>query len=303
MEQFKRMLKKVFCLSPRLTVFIAVPSFVFVCVILALGDHSALSYAAYLLSAYALIITGTGIFGIIEAAKDGIERSPILRKIRNNPLGKRLLGDAVFRSEVALQGGLIINLLYAGLNLFYGVRFHSAWFVTLAVYYVLLSAMRGLLVRYVSRTPVGANIQAEYRRYRGCGVLLLLMNQALAGIVVYMVYQNRGFSYPGHLIYAMAAYTFYITISSVINVIKYRKRGSPILSASKVINLTAALVSMMALETAMIAQFGQDEPKFRRIMTSASGGAVCVVVLGMAIYMIARAGRELRKFNDMETKV
>ena len=41
------------------------------------------------------------------------------------------------------------------------------------------------------------NIASEFQRYRACGIILLLMNQALAGIVVYMVTQNRGFSYPG----------------------------------------------------------------------------------------------------------
>ena len=39
------------------------------------------------------------------------------------------------------------------------------------------------------------------------GVLfaLVVMNQALAGIVFYIVKQNRGFTYSGTLIYAMAA--------------------------------------------------------------------------------------------------
>ncbi len=47
-------------------------------------------------------------------------------------------------------------------------------------------------------------------------------------------------------------------ITSVINVVKFRKYGSPIMSAAKVINLTAALVSMLSLETAMLAQLGGD---------------------------------------------
>ena len=38
------------------------------------------------------------------------------------------------------------------------------------------------------------------------------MNVALAGMVVLMVSQNRGYVYPGILIYAMAAYSFYTVI-------------------------------------------------------------------------------------------
>ena len=130
------------------------------------------------------------------------------------------------------------------------------------------------------------------------------MNQALAGIVVFIVYQNRGYDYPGVLIYAMAAYTFYITIIAVINLVKFRRHGSPILSAAKAINFVAAMVSMLSLTTAMLAQFGgNEEPYFRPIMTGTVGGGVCVIVLGMAVFMIARSTKQLKKlkFSNLKT--
>ena len=198
------------------------------------------------------------------------------------------------KSRYRVQGGLIVNLLYVALNLFSGIRYRSTWFIALAFYYMLLSVMRAVLVRYLYRRTVGEDITAEFRRYRVCGIILLMMNQALAGIIVYMVTQNRGFSYPGFMIYAMAMCAFYVTISAIINMVKFRNCGSPVMSAAKVINLTAALVSMLSLETAMLAQFGGDEPEFRRIMLGTSGGAVCMIVLTMAIYMIVRSTKKLR---------
>ena len=125
--------------------------------------------------------------------------------------------------------------------------------------------MRAMLARYVHRRTVGENISAEFQRYRACGIILLLMNQALVGIIVYMVTQDRGFSYPGLMIYAMAMYAFYITITAAINVVKYRKHGSPVMSAAKVVSLTAALVSMLSLETAMLSQFGDGEQELSLI--------------------------------------
>lgn len=306
MERIKRLkavLKKIFFLPPLLTVLIAVPSFIFVFVMLGIGDHSALAYIAYMLSAYAMVITITGLPGVIEAIRSGIDNLALLRRIRSTALGGRLLGDDIFRSEITLRGGLFINILYAVMNLISGIRYHSTWFIVLACYYVLLSAMRAVLVRYVHCKPVGQDIPAEFRRYRACGVILLLMNQALVGIIIDMVTQNRGFFYPGLMIYAMAMYTFYITISAAINVIKYRNHGSPVISAAKVISLTAALVSMLSLETAMLAQFGSDEAEFRRTMLGVSGGVVCAFVLAMAIYMIVRSTKQLRKLknNNLET--
>ncbi len=61
------------------------------------------------------------------------------------------------------------------------------------------------------------------------------------------------------------------------------------------ISLTAALVSMLSLETAMLAQFGSGQRAFRRIMLASSGGAVCAVVASMAVYMIAHATKQLKK--------
>ena len=303
MERLKVILRKFFFLPPLPTVLIAVPSFIWVFVMLGIGNHSAIAYIAYVFSAYGMIITVTGFRGIIEAIRRGIDTSPFLNKIRGTTLGGRLLGDRIFRSEITLHGGLLVNLLYAVMNLFSGIRYRSPWFVALAFYYALLSAMRAVLVRYVHRKSVGQDIPAEFRRYRSCGIILLLMNQALVGIIIYMVTQNRGFSYPGIMIYAMAMYTFYITISAIINVIRYRSHGSPVMSAAKAISLTAALVSMLSLETAMLAQFGSDETEFRRIMLGVSGGVVCAFVLAMAIYMIVRSTKQLKKLinNNLET--
>ena len=73
------------------------------------------------------------------------------------------------------------------------------------------------------------------------------------------------------------------------------------MSAAKVINLTAAVVSMLSLETAMLAQFGEDDVKFRQIMTSATGVGVCVIVLGMAVFMIAKSTKILKK-NKMKKR-
>ena len=82
------------------------------------------------------------------------------------------------------------------------------------------------------------------------------------------------------------------------NVVKYRKQNSPVLSASKMIQLASALVSMLALETAMVSSFGSaDDPLARLTMTAATGAGVCLIVLGMALYMILHPTRQLRKLK------
>lgn len=302
MARVKAILKKAFFLPPTATVLVSVPSFAMVIFVLVAGVNSPLSYAAYALSAYALIVTVTGLSKIIASIRSGIERWPLYKIIQSCPLVQRLVGDVAFRSEITLHGGSLIGFIYAAMNLISGILYRSVWFIVLAVYYSLLSAMRGMLSLYMHRMPLGSDIHAEYRRCRGCGVLLLIMNVALIGMVRYISHYNRGATYPGLIIYVMAAYTFYITTAAVINAIRYRRHGSPILSSAKAISLTAALVSMLSLENAMIAQFG-DDSTFRRSMTSAFGGLICVAVLAMATFMIIRANKKLRQLNDPKTNL
>ena len=94
----------------------------------------------------------------------------------------------------------------------------------------------------------------------------------------------------------MAIYAFYSVITAVINLVKYRKYGSPVLSAAKVISLTTAMVSMFSLESAMLAQFSDaSQTAFKKIMTECTGGAICAIVIGMAVYMMFRSTKEILK--------
>lgn len=293
LQRMTDILKKIFKLPPVPTVLISIPSFVFVIYVLANDmENMAISYVAYTLSAYAMVITITGMSGVIRLTRHGIENPPFVKKALSIPLFDRYLKEAEFRTETSLYQGLFINLLYVALKFCSGVYYRSIWFYSLAFYYLLLAVMRFSLLHYV-RSRKDDRV-SQLKRYRFCGIILLFMNQALAAIVVIVVKQNKGFEYSGFLIYAMALYTFYAVITSVINVVKFRKYGSPVMSAAKVISLTAALVSMLSLETAMLAQFGRDDVRLRQIMISATGTGVCAIVLGMAVFMIAKSTKALK---------
>lgn len=299
-KKTKKILKRIFFLPPVWTLLISIPSYGLVIYALVCENRKQeIAYLAYFLSAYALVITITGITGIAHWIRIGIENHPFVKKVLSVPFLNRCVKEHVFRAEVSLYAGFLINLLYAGIKLFSGVFYKSVWFITLAVYYILLAVMRFSLLHHVRRREkIGDDPSAQWRRYRLCGMILLFMNWALAGIIILVIHQNRGFDYPGVLIYVMALYAFYATITAVINIVKFRKYGSPVLSAAKAINLTAALVSMLSLETAMLTQFGaSDDVSFRQVMMAATGFGVSAIVLGMAIYMILHATKALKNIG------
>ena len=298
LQRMTDILKKIFMLPPIPTILISIPSFALVIYVLANDmDNTAISYAAYILSAYALIITITGMAGIIRLIKQGIDKHPLVKKALDDPLVGRYLREDMFRAEAALYQGFFINLLYAGIKMFSGIFYRSVWFATLAVYYILLAAMRASPLHYVRRDE--KNKISAWSRYRLCGISLLFMNIALSGIIVLVIQQNSGFVYPGVLIYVMAMYAFYATITAVWNVVKFRRYGSPVMSAAKVISLTAALVSMLSLEIAMLTRFGSDNDRmFTLIMTASTGAGISIIVLGMAVFMIWYSTKQLKQIKQ-----
>lgn len=252
-------------------------------------ENSPVGYISYFLSAYALTVL--------------CARSPILfRRVRElkqeNRYIRLYLSDPHLRVKLSLYGSVTMNTLYGLMQLLSGFYFRSIWFYALAGYYALLAVMRYSLLKETRREKPGEDRRTEWQRYRFCGILLSVMNLILAVIVAYIVWQNRGFEYHSIHTIAMAAYTFTSMTVAIINVVRYRRYESPVMSAAKVISLASALVSMLSLETAMLTAFGQqNDPAFRRIMTASTGAAVCLLVLAIAVYMILHATRQIHLIN------
>lgn len=253
---------------------------------LGLLQDSPIVYLIYPFSAYSLVI--------LCAALQRWGRGVLLPAVNRQPLVRRYRTDLLFKSHLSLYLSLLLNLLYAVIKLVSGIRYGSVWLITLGIYYLFLLCMRCLLAHYLRRVPVGANLRAEYRRCRACGIVMALMNLALMGVIVLVLRQNRTFHYPGSLIYVMALYTFCAVASACVNLVKLRRQGSPVLSAAKAISLAAALVSMLSLETAMLTEFGSGDDLTRQLLTGLTGGAVCLIILLMALVMILKANRQLR---------
>lgn len=254
-------------------------------------DTHPVAYAVYVISFYT--VSAVSIFCATVLPK---HFKNARQRVYDNKFGNRYMTDAVFRTHVSLYASLSVNLLYVAINVFSGLMYRSAWFWVLSVYYIILAVMRFLLVRYVGRNNIGDNLIGEWKRARACACILTLINLFLTGAILMIMYQNKGFAYNGILIYVMAMYTFYITTLAVINIIKYRKYQSPILSVTKVITLAAALVSMLSLETAMLTAFGEETSELtKQILIAATGAGISVVVLTMSSYMIIRSTKEIKK--------
>ena len=285
----KKILKKIgtYLLFPHIVLMLGLIPLALVALLFAFlrwGSDSPLSYLAYALSAYALTVV--------------CMRAPaIWRWLRSeNKWLLRWRADVRWRVKLTLYFSLFLNVAYALFQLGLGLTHASVWFYTLAAYYILLVVMRLSLLRHTRRWAPGERPRAELLHYRRCGMLLVLMNLTLGGIVFFVTWQNRTFHHHEITTIAMAAYTFAALTLSILGLVRTRKQKSPVFLAVQSINLAAALVSMLTLECAMLTTFGTaHDLLFRRLMIGIFGTVVALFVLGLGIFMIVTATKKLKK--------
>ena len=188
--------------------------------------------------------------------------------------------------------------MYVILKITTGAIYHSAWLILFGLYYLFLAILRLFIIR-ADRTYTESNdLRGEYKTYRFCGIQLLVLNIFLCFITVMASRLEGTIDYPGLLIFGMAFYSFYATIATAVNAVKYRGHTHPMFTAARISSFTAALVSMLSLEIAMTARFGAEDISFRKQMTALTGLGVCSIVLIVAVSMIIKSSTWLKQNHN-----
>ena len=262
--------------------------------------ESALAYPVYLMSAYSLAVLIAALPVLAKRIRQHkanlLNRSKLMQKIASSAFGDQYLHDPAFRGSVSIYQGMIVNFFYVLFRIATGIRYASVWFISMAVYYMVLGGLRAYLISSYRRREAGG-LSFEYHCYRRTAWLLFLLNIPMGGMIVLMVRTNSGFFYPGYIIYLSALYTFYTMAVSIVNLVKFRKLGSPILSAAKVLNFVSAMMSILGLQTAMISRFSVNGENYRRLMNAVTGGFVYGIVVMIAVYMLLHS-RKIRKKGE-----
>lgn len=258
--------------------------------------------ASYVLAAVTL--TASSYYIVIHIRRD--IREILKPAIAANPYTNRVTSDYRLRTILFAVPGMVSNIIFAVFNGIIGITGRSAWFGTLAAYYILLSIMRVGIVRQ-EREIAGIQKKQEHMRrelavYRRNSVLFVFLAVVLAGAVILLENSQGGKNYPGFTIYAAAAYAFYKIITSTIQVMKVGKRKSPILSITRRVGYIDSCVSILTLQTAMFASFADGQESFIKLMNGITGAVVCGMVLGLGIQGICSSGKMMKNENKQNSR-
>lgn len=243
------------------------------------NGESPLSYAAYAASAYLLTV-------LCAWAWRRFPWNGVRNLAARSAIVERAIADEGYRRRLFVSGGLAIDAAWAAANLIGGTCFASVWLLTLGTYYLVFAVMRGALLLRMCRTESQRRCE-KLSMEKLCGVLLLLSTFVLSGIVCLVIRGEGTFEYEGVLIYAVALFAFYSLISAVVNYVRERKHDDVPAVLNCRINLAIALVSIFALEVAMLAEFGTtSDADLQFVMPVVTGAAIAVILVGMGIRSI-----------------
>lgn len=245
----------------------------------------------------AVLLTLSCVFFYHDLRENVIKK--ILEVIKKNPLGERFLADYTFRTILTTLPAFLINVAYTVYNGVSGIMNQSVWFITMAVYYSLLGIMRYRAVstgRKISRLDDREQIRKkELSVIKTDGILLLVLNLALSGVVLLTIAQDTAKRYSEIMVISIAAYTFYKITMAVVNMVKVRKRKSPILITIRNIGAADALVSMLTLQAAMFASFQDKNSLNTNQMNAITGLSVCILISILGISMIWYAWKKKKE--------
>lgn len=240
-------------------------------------------YLCYIVYAIAAIALAYSIYTMIRMR--GRIRDSVGMLIYKSPLASRYVSDHGFRALVGAVMSLALNILFGVFNGVMGIMSSSYWYGSLALYYILLAVIYGVIL-FDRKND-------SYKSYRRSGIILSLLNVVLSIAIAQMIFESRAFEYAGLMIYAFAAFAFYKLTMAIIQAVKSRKRRGAGIRALAFINLCSGMVSILALQTALLAAFGEAGAD-NSLFNTLTGSAVSLSLIGISIFMIINGTKKMK---------
>ena len=243
------------------------------------------AYVLYCLSAYGLTALCIKLPGAVRAAQIWV---------KNHPKVEYAIKNKELSFSVNLHLKQLINFTYGIFKIVSGIVIGSAWIGADGIYNLAQALIQ--LFQILRRKNPGT-IQNQWRSYRLCGVLILLMHLTLIGIVFQMVNWQRVEESGEIMIITTAAFAFYKFIFAFIALAKDRKHTHPIDSSVRMLEVSQAIFAMFSLQAGLLHTFGTGEA-WEYWMNLSVGCVVCLLTVAMGIYMICRANREIKTLQE-----
>ena len=212
-------------------------------------------------------------------------------KVLSTETGRALFGtygaSNVFWSLVSL----LINIGYAVLNIVLAVLLNSLWYGLIAIFYAVLMGARMTIIflarhiarkYWINKTEL---LYAELKLSIGSGGLIFLMDLSMAFAVTFMITNTPPYSSGKIVAIGLAAYTFYKIILAIVNLVRSRKNGDPVVTALRNISMADACMSLVNTTITLDMTFGTGN---LAIAKNLAAFLAVGVTLALSVYAVVK---------------
>ncbi len=226
-----------------------------------------------------------------------MENDTGLKKIK--PLLKNWEKNYIFKTMAGAVLSFSVTILFALYNGFLGIRLLSIWHGSICVFYLLLAAIRGIILLTEKNNRNRAEKQKTECRQRTFMIsiaMLLLLNLSLILPISLMVVMKKPVNIGLIPAITMAAYTTYKLTMASIHI--YRQKRSNynniLITELRIINFIDALVSILTLQNTLI-MVNQTKSNDNDMFTlsAVSSAAIYIVIILITVRLLKKG---LKKF-------
>ncbi|MCW3789957.1 hypothetical protein OM416_00115 [Paenibacillus sp. LS1] len=168
----------------------------------------------------------------------------------------RYLGNKQDRTAMINVASLVINALIGIGKLILGIYLFSGWFITNAVYYLILCVAKGQVLQQYKVAKGMETPQERYALeltvYKRGGLFLCFLGVSYSIVCLRMYLIGDAFIYSGMIVYVVATVAFTKLAFAIYGTWANRHLHNPIMSTLKMINFTDAMVSIVVTQATLL---------------------------------------------------
>ena len=187
--------------------------------------------------------------------------------------------DYDFKTFVNSFGSTLVTFAFAVFNGILGIMSGSAWYISIAIYYAMLCAIRSFLILSGRSGSDGRRIQII------ASASLLLLDTSLGAPIAFLIRNQKPLSANMTFVLSItiAAYTtFKITMAAVNQARKRKKSSNKLVRILRTINFIDALVSVLVLQNTLILVNSTDGGASMKSLTIITGTAIWLAIIALS---------------------
>lgn len=200
--------------------------------------------------------------------------------------------DYIFKTLASSVVSFTVTIIFALYNGFLGIRLLSIWHGGICVFYLLLAAIRGIILLTEKNNSTRDYIQKSECRQRTfiiSAFLLLLLNLALILPISLMVVLKKPVNMGLIPAITMAAYTTYKITMASIHIQKQKRSNHILIVELRTINFIDALVSILTLQNTLImVNQTKSNDNDMLVLSSISSAVIYAIIIFVTVRLLIK---------------